>query len=277
MGISASVRQHPVLTYFSLAFLLSYGGFLVLEGPKLLRGEAIVPADALLLFPILVVGVGLLGVLLTALVDGRSGLSDLFRRMRRWRVGPVWYAVALLIPPVLILAILRALSTFVSPAFAPGLFPLGILFGVIPGFFEEIGWTGYAFPKMRTAKRSTLATGVLLGLLWGLWHAPVVDALGAAAPHGAYWAPFFLAFIALVTAMRVLIVWIYSNTSSVLLAQLTHASSTASLVVLGASHADPAQEALWYAIYAAALWLVVALVVVMFGVDLLRRPAAARS
>lgn len=233
--------------------------------------------DSLVLFPIIVVGVGLLGVLLTALVDGRSRLSDLFARMRRWQVSPAWYAVALLIPPVLIWAVLRVLSTFVSPAFAAGLLPLGIVFGVIPGFFEEIGWTGYAFPKMRTAKRSTLATAVLLGVLWGLWHAPVVDALGAAAPHGAYWAPFFLAFIALVTAMRVLIVWIYSNTSSVLLAQLAHASSTASLVVLSASHANPAQEALWYAIYAGALWLVVALVVVMFGVDLVRWPAATRS
>jgi membrane protease YdiL (CAAX protease family) len=276
MGISAWVRRHPVIAYFGLAFLLSYGGFLVMEGPKLLRGAAIVPTDALLLFPVLVVGVGGLGVLLTALVDGRSGLSDLFTRMRRWRVGLAWYAAALLVPPVLILAVLRTLSTFVSPAFAPGLFPLGILFGVIPGFFEEIGWTGYAFPKMRTAKRSTLATAVLLGVLWGLWHAPVVDALGAAAPHGAYWGPFFLAFVALVTAMRVLIVWIYTNTSSVLLAQLAHATSTACLVLLGAPHANPAQEALWYAIYAAALWLVVALVVAIFGTDLVRRPAAAR-
>ncbi len=268
--------------YFSLAFLISYGGFVVVDGPRLVRGEAIPSIDALLLFPALVVGVGLLGIILTAVVDGRNRLRDLFARMRRWRVGVGWYAAALLISPVLILAVLFGLSVLVSPKFAPGFFPLGIVFGLVPGFFEEIGWMGFAFPKMRSTKRSVLATGVILGVLWGLWHAPVVDYLGAAAPHGAYWLPFFLSFIALVTAMRVLMVWVYTNTQSVLLAQLMHFSSTGCLVLLSATHASPAQETLWYAIYAAVLWGVVALVVVIYGKGLVRlRPmrsvALARS
>jgi membrane protease YdiL (CAAX protease family) len=228
MNVKAFIQRHPVGVYFSLAFLLSYGGFIVVDGPKLARGATIRPLDALLLFPVLVVGVGLIGIILTALVDGRAGLRDLFSRMGRWRVNVGWYA-ALLIPPVLILTVLFSLSALVSPAFAPGFFPLGVVFGLIPGFFEEIGWMGFAFPKMRgnMRNRSVLATGVLLGALWGLWHAPVVDSLGAAAPHGVYWLPFFLSFIALVAAIRVLIVWIYANTQSVLLAQLMHFSSTA--------------------------------------------------
>lgn len=61
-------------------------------------------------------------------------------------------------------------------------------------------------------------TLVWLGVVWGLWHAPVVDYLGAAAPHGVYWVPFFLTFVAMVMAVRVLIGWIYSNTGSILLA-----------------------------------------------------------
>jgi membrane protease YdiL (CAAX protease family) len=275
MNIKAFIRRRPVGVYFSLAFLLSYGGFIVVDGPKLARSEAIPPLDALLLFPVLVVGVGLLGIVLTAIVDGRAGLRDLFSRMGRWRVNVGWYAAALFIPPVLILAVLSILSALVSPAFTPGYFLLGVVFGLVPGFFEEIGWMGFAFPKMRRnmKNRSVLATGVLLGVLWGLWHAPVVDSLGAAAPHGVYWLPFFLSFIALVAAIRVLIVWIYSNTQSVLLAQLMHFSSTACLVMLGASHASPAQETLWYAIYAAALWLVVALVVAIYGKNLAQRRA----
>ena len=179
-------------------------------------------------------------------------------------------------PPVLILAVLLALRTLVSPVFAPNIFLLGIPFGVIPGFFEEVGWTGYAFPKMRV-KHSALAAGLLLGVLWGLWHAPVVDYLGAAAPHGVSWLPFFLAFIAVVTAMRVLIVWVYSNTGSVLLAQLMNASSTASLVVLGPSRVSPAQETLWYAVYAVVLWIVVALVIARYGKRLKRQPKQKRT
>jgi predicted neutral ceramidase superfamily lipid hydrolase len=151
------------------------------------------------------------------------------------------------------------------------MFLLGIVFGLVPGFFEEVGWTGYALPRMRV-KLNPLTAGILLGLLWGLWHLPVIDFLGAAAPHGLYWLPFLLAFVALLTAMRVLIVWVYSNTSSVLLAQLMHASSTASLVILGPSRVSPAQETLWYAIYAAVLWIVVALVIARYGKRLTRQP-----
>ena len=129
---------------------------------------------------------------------------------------------------------------------------------------------GFAYPRMQL-KQGALATGILLGVLWGLWHAPVVDYLGGAAPHGVYWLPFFLTFVALVTAMRVLIVWVYSNTSSVLLAQLMHVSSTASLVLLAPSPISPVQETLWYAAYAAVLWIVVALVAVRYGKGLVRQ------
>jgi CAAX prenyl protease-like protein len=157
------------------------------------------------------------------------------------------------------------------PLFFPRLFSDRHFFGIFPGFFEEIGWMGYAFPRMQS-KHSVLAASIFLGVLWGLWHLPVVDSLGAAAPHGAYWLPFFLAFVALVTAMRVLIVSVYSNTRSVPLAQLMHASSTACLVVLSPSRISPAQETLWYAIYAAILWAAVVIVATTYGKGLVRQP-----
>jgi hypothetical protein len=62
------------------------------------------------------------------------------------------------------------------------------------------------------------------------------------------------------TATRVLIAWMYANTKSVLLAQLMHASSTGSLVVLSPSLVTAGQEALWYGVYACALWVAVAAV-----------------
>jgi membrane protease YdiL (CAAX protease family) len=275
MNIKVFMQRHPVVTYFGLVYLISYGGFFVVVGPKLLRGEAMQSTDAFLLFPVIVIGVCLVGIALTGIVDGRNCLRDLFSRLGRWRVGARWYA-ALLIPPGLILAVLLLLRTLVSPVFAPNMFLLGILFGLFPGFFEEVGWMGFAFPKMRV-KSSPLGAALLLGVLWGLWHAPVVDFLGAAAPHGVYWLPFFLAFIAILTAIRVLIVWVYSNTGSVLLAQLMHASSTGFLVILGPSHVSPAQEALWYAVYAAMLWIVVALVVARYGKRFVRPPMQGKT
>ena len=110
----------------------------------------------------------------------------------------------------------------------------------------------------------------MLGLLWGFWHLPVMDFLGTATPHGRYLFPYFLAFVAAMTAMRVLIGWIYTNTNSVLITQLMHASSTGSLVVFSPPHLNPAQEALWYAVCAVALWFMAAVVPIIFGKHLAR-------
>ncbi|HEX9233861.1 MAG TPA: hypothetical protein VF863_05550 [Candidatus Acidoferrum sp.] len=61
------------------------------------------------------------------------------------------------------------------------------------------------------------------------------------------------------TAIRVLIAWFYERTQSVALAQLIHISSTGSLVVFSPPAVSPLQEAIWYALYAAALWFLVLL------------------
>ncbi len=270
MNIKAFIQRHPIATYFGMTFIISWIGAFLVVAPKLLHGEAIPQIDGLLMFPVLLIGPSFTGITLTAVLDGRSGLRHLFAQMGHWNVDARWYAAAVLIPFALILVTLFSLSALNSPVFTPHLFPLGFLFGLVPGFLEEIGWMGFAFPKMRL-KFGAFSASLLLGVIWGLWHLPVIDFLGAASPHGAYWLPFALAFIAAMTAMRVLIVWIYSNTKSLFLAQLMHVSSTAFLVVLGPTPISPAHEALWYAIYATVLWLVISLVVMRYGKSFVRQ------
>jgi uncharacterized protein len=257
------VARHPAATYFVLTFTVSWLGALAVAAPHLLRGEPVPKFAGLMMFPAMLFGPSVVGIVLTRIVDGPSGLRDLFSRMRRVRFPARWYA-ALLIPPAMILTVLLFMKTFVAPAFTPNRFFIGASFGLAAGFFEEIGWMGFAFPKMR-GKNNALAPAILLGLLWGAWHIPVIDYLGTSTPHGPYWLPFFLAFTAAMTAMRVLIAWIYTNTKSVFLAQLLHAISTGSLVVFSPPQITAAQESLWYAVYAAALWLVVAIIVTTFG------------
>jgi membrane protease YdiL (CAAX protease family) len=248
--------RHPVVCYFGLTFLLSWLGAFLVAAPHLLRGQPLPKLTGILMFPAMLVGPSASGILLTRLFDGPAGLRDLFSHMRRFRFPAPWYA-ALLIPPVFVLGILLLLKSFVSQVYSPNRFWLGLAFGIPAGFFEEIGWTGLALPKM-LLKLPAVRAAVLLGFLWGLWHVPVINFLGTAVPHGAYWPHFFLAFTAAMTAMRVLIAWLYSHTKSIPLAQLMHACSTGSLVVFSPPAANAAQEAFWYAAYAAALWLLVA-------------------
>jgi membrane protease YdiL (CAAX protease family) len=258
--------------YFGLTFAISWLGALAVVAPKLLNGQPIGRFDGMMMFPVMLLGPSLSGLLLTLVFERGKGLRDLGLRMVRVRLFPAWW-LTLAIPFVLVTGVLRGLEAQVSPAFAPNAFFPGAAFGLLAGFLEEIGWTGFATPRM-LQPRNSVAPAIGLGVLWGLWHLPVVDFLGAASPHGASLGLFALAFIAAMTAMRVLIVWAYVNTRSVLLAQLMHASSTAALVVLSPPVA-PEQEALWYALYAGALWALVALVLIVFGWRLTRSQQAA--
>jgi len=255
-------RRHSVLAYFLMTFAISWTGALAVAAPALLRGQAVSRLSGILMFPAMLLGPSISGIVMTGIVSGKAGVKDLFARMRRGRVPVRWYGV-LLIPPALVFAVLFSLKALVSPAFSPNHFWFGILFGVPAGFLEEIGWTGYVFPKM-SAKGNALGSAIVLGMIWGTWHLPAINFLGAAAPHGAYWLHFFLAFAFAMTAMRVIISWLYLNTKSVLLAQLMHVSSTGTLVIFSPP-VSVGQEAMWYAVYGCVLWAVVGMIAARRG------------
>jgi uncharacterized protein len=257
------LSSHPVASYFVLTYAISWTGAFLLVAPKLLQHQPVPRRIGLLMFPVMLLGPTLASIILTIMGEGMPGLRDLFNRLFGVAFPQRWYA-PLLIPPVVILAVLLCMRTFVSAAFTPNTFFVGVIFGFVAGFFEEIGWMGYAFPKMHWG-HSALTTSISLGLLWSAWHLPVIGYLGTAIPHRAYWFRFFLAFALVMTAMRVLIVWAYTNTKSVFLTQCLHASSTGSLVVLSPIGISPEQEALWYAAYGLALWIIVAIVVRRYG------------
>jgi uncharacterized protein len=181
----------------------------------------------------------------------------------RWRVGARWYALAMGLPVALALtaAGLHLLLGAQTSVDFGGLSVLNfVVFVLIVG--EELGWRGYALPKM-LAERSALAASLIVGALWGAWHLPTFFVPGA--PQ--YGLP-FSAFVFLTMAYSVLIGWVYVHTGgSVLLATLLHGSINLSQgFFLGG--VDPARTYwLLAGVYGAAA-LVVALV---FGSKLSRK------
>lgn len=222
-------------------------------------------------FLAMLAGPGLASILLTGIVDGRDGLRDLFVRQCRWRVSIRSYSAAMLITPFLLTAILGTL-TLISPVFMPGiitasdkftLMGFSIAAGLAAGFFEELGWTGFAIPKMQL-KHSAFATGVMLGVIWAIWHL-LADFWGGYASYGVLYIPHFLLWAVALPAYRVLMVWVYNNTGSLLVAQLMHASFTGSQFLLTPPAVSIADDVLWYLIFAASLVVAAIVVVRIYG------------
>jgi len=251
--------------YFLLTFVISWTGALAVAAPALVRGEQPSKDAGILMFPLMILGPCISGIALTYFLNGSAAVRKLFSRMRPNQAAPIWY-LALAVPPILILTVLSLLSRLVSPQFTPGLFWQGVFFGLPAGFIEEIGWSGFALPHMIQGHK-LLPQSALLGFLWGLWHMPVIDYLGTATPHGPYLLPFFTAFIAAMMGLRVIIAGLYAGTGSLLLAQLTHASSTGALVAFSPARVTAGGEAYWYLGYAAALWIVVIFAALRFRHD----------
>lgn len=256
------VKRHSLIIYFVFAFAIAWIGSFVSVGPKFLAGETIEFSDGGPMAFAMLGAPFIAGMLMTYLADGKAGLTELFARMKKYKFDGRWY-LPLLIFPALLLLVSVLLSVFVSPEMAPVFAIFGVFAGLLGGFFEEPGWTGFAYPKMR-GKASALSTAIYLGIIHGIWHA-MVWFLSQSTALGSYWLPYFFGFCLHIVALRVLIVWVYSNTGSVFLSILMHASSTGFYGILISTTMAPVNWVIFYNIYGVVLCLAASIVALKYG------------
>jgi membrane protease YdiL (CAAX protease family) len=236
-GITPFIGRHAVTAYYALVFAISWGGIVLILGPDgmLSTGATMTLAGGVAM----TAGPTGAGLLLTGLLDGRVGFRRLASRLRRWRVGARWYVVALLTGPLVMGATAFGLS-LASPDFRPdfataddtlSIALAGVVLGLMVGVFEELGWTGFALPRLRR-RYGVLTTGLVMGVLWGAWHFPMFG--GTSDPSGTVPAALVIAvfLFAWLLPYRVLMVWVYDRTESLLLAILMHAPISATAFIL---------------------------------------------
>ncbi|EZH75752.1 hypothetical protein ATO12_02890 [Aquimarina atlantica] len=239
MKNSLGIRtKYLLLIYFVLTFLISWTGLVFIMGIDGFTGKKEIPDSQIpLLFLAMCAGPFIAGLLVNYFENGKASFKQLKTRMGIWKVGVRWYVIALFSAPLLFGLTYILLSSF-SSKFSPILLSTddllflvlgGILGGIVAGFFEEIGWTGFAVPKLRL-HFSIGTTGLILGVIWGIWHMPLfMDS----DPDGDVPLAILL-IIKLVThlpAFRILMVWVYEHTQSLWIIILMHMSLTASTMI----------------------------------------------
>ena len=214
-------RRHPTAAFFVLTYAISWGLWLPVvlgvDGP--LRRALFVAG---------IFGPAVAGVLTTWLAG--ESVGGWLRAAFLTRVPARWWAVAVAVPVALTLAASAAY------ALAGGAVDLGLLparfaayapalavAAVVGGGQEELGWRGFALPRLE-ARFGPVGGTLVLGAVWALWHLPAIAAT-ADLQHG-LGARALMPVLGL-TALSVVgyafvLTWVFNRTGSVLVAALLH-------------------------------------------------------
>lgn len=208
-----------MLLFFLLAYALMWACFFTVA---LLP----VPVGTILGQFLLLLGAfapALAAVLLTARDEGRAGVNRLLRGVVQWRVGAGWYvfAASFTVFVKLTVAVIHRLAFGGWPRFGTDalyLIPLAIAFSTPFQAGEEIGWRGYALPRL-AARLGFAPASLVLGVIWGCWHLPQFFIRDGDSYQQSFWV-----FVMGTTALSVIFAWLWERTGrSLLLTMLLHA------------------------------------------------------
>ena len=169
---------------------------------------------------------GIVALALTRLHHGSAGIRRLLSRLVKFDVGVRWFAFALFFMAAvkLLVALIVKIETGAWPVF--GTEPLPLMFGAaifsaLTGgqIGEELGWRGYALPRMARPLGLGPAS-IVLGVIWAAWHLPLFFILGGDTVGQSF--PFYLAQV---VAISIAIAWVYMKANgSLSVTMLFHAA-----------------------------------------------------
>jgi len=194
--LNTFLTKYQLPLFFLITYLLSWWSVPFLNGGLVPQG----PAFA--------------AVIVTAITAGRKGLRAFWKQLKN--LGNGW---AYILGPAIIfgyqgLAYVINLLLGATVVTSPQIPPVGVMLELLifGGLWEEIGWSGYALPKLqaRFANRSNgpLKAALVLGIFRAIWHLPLYM-------YGTiYWFDIFMFEV----AIQVIIAWLYNRSGGSVLA-----------------------------------------------------------
>jgi CAAX protease family protein len=213
-------RRGSLVQFFVLTYAVMWAGFISVAA---LTIPARSPLGALLLL-LGAFAPSLVALYVTARDEGATGVRVLLGRVLQWRVDARWYlfAAGFMAAIKLAVALIHRVADGAWPRF--GTEPwyaivLAIAFSTPFQAGEEIGWRGYALPRL-AGRFGLVRASLLLGLIWSCWHLPQFFIREA----DTYGQSFFV-FVLQVIPLSVAMAWLYARTNaSLLLVMLMHSA-----------------------------------------------------
>ena len=228
------MKKHPVVWFYVLAFVISWLGWLPMVAAS--RGVSLFQHPAfqiLLILPAL--GPTLAAVIVQRVLVGSQGTASWFRSLWRRKINALWLLVAVTLPAILHLADRVVAQTFGFALSSEtvgektvGLVISAFVIALISNPWEEVGWRGFALPRLQ-ARHTAFTATLIVGTLWALWHLPMF--FWADNPMSEY--PFAVWFVRTV-AVAFIYTWLYNSTrGSVLAVTLYHVLDNTYGVLIG--------------------------------------------
>jgi membrane protease YdiL (CAAX protease family) len=243
-GSEAPLKRMIYAHRLTAFFVMALGFPWIVLLPLILSRNSSAPgASALPVEPFQILG-ALVGptlgaIVVTAVLEGKSGLRNFFARYVQWRADRRWYLLILIGP---LIALTLGAIPIVGPDILTNFFQnlplllatylLALVVGIILGpLWEEPGWRGFALPRMQKIF-GPLRGSLLLGVLWAVFHLP--GFFGGWLGEGGFTANGFAALLVATMAYSVIMTWIFNSTrASILLMILFHSATNAATSVGG--------------------------------------------
>lgn len=264
--------MRSLLKFFLLTYVLTWVCFLSVV--KMSHAPSpTAPATAILRGLLLLLGTfapALTALGVTARDEGRRGVGALLRRMFHCQVGWRWYLLAVAYMPAvkLSVALVYRLMTGAWPRFGTdswSIIVLAIIISTPVQAGEEIGWRGYALPRL-AGRFGFARASLLLGLIWACWHLPLFFLPGADK-----YGQSFPIWTLQVVALSVALTWLYAGTDgSLLLTMLMHSAVNQTVGIVPSANLNPGNP--FTLSVSLVMWLTTMFLWITAGYFLLRMP-----
>ncbi len=268
MNTPESRPEFPLLLFFLLSFLFVF----ILALPAILFNYGVtdleVPFEPLLILGSWTPNIAAF-LIIVFVIKKKGGVSALIRRWLMWKESPFWYLIA--ISPLLISALAAGVYHVadgtppdVFEPVTPGVLIVLFILALVTGAMgEELGWRGFALPRMQSAM-SAFTASVILGTIWGFWHLPLWFA-------GLGWEDMsFALFTYNCVAISVVMTWVCNNTNgNMLLITLMHLSYNFGWNLMNLAWQVPMDKTLVYQAIMLTIYAIVVLII--YGPDRLSK------